>query len=1100
MKQPLRSGVFFFCFIFPWLGATKAKCQSGGQLVAEVNRKTGFLEIRNGLVGIALPWERAVNSGNWNYAPIQSFIYGQNIYSDNTLNLLKAATAPVYLKTSVVRKSESEIAVKLEYGFQKKENGPGQEKIKTGMDSRGFYSCLVTVRKSEEIIVIEEDANYDIEYGVKISNGLYPDKARYRGWQSTSVKDGYEAQGMLYRSEDARGYPMDATVDLDYSRPYTFPRLSLWDPPGGEINTGRYWILYNSLAETESVILGFFQGKPSRLIGAHHVGPSLRLLPQDPDNNEKKTAELFIKIDRRAPDNIWHPRKRYQWAVYISTKKNLKEPRNTQPIGLALNKVAGIGENIKSYVTKPARLMPSFYTGGIYMESEKIARLQQSIRNSDKVYRRICELEPGYKAVWDSWYSIDSAKSLLRQLKELKTTLEDQYRSGEGIYQSRYRYWKGVLNYKYYAICASALFSNKAFPLSLADKKELEQLVVLMARILWDDNNVPLFDSAGVNFGPANMPFQYRNTGRFFFALMLANDPEFSARARKVPAAIKKDIDDAIHTNGASFGSPHYTQATIDPILFSALQLKQSGLGDLFKTEPKITAFAKFYLSMLTPASCRFEGKRKIISFGDGAEESVSTFGLLATGLGNVNKTLSEELAAAYFNGPPRFSYAGPMPLAVDVLNNVEKKLSVANSNFSGYLSHFRSAENQKFENAFWILNGDRYSDHRHDDAGQVAIYALGAPLSLSSSSFYYPAATDSRIKSVVVPEKIFPEWTGQEQPINSRSLTNRTWPVSGLIEFANLGPVVLSKVLMRSEDKSWFRTVVHFSLHDDMPGFIFYDSVAGYDTNIWSIPMMSQGHIKSPAGLILPEKRMHNTELQQLPKPTDQKNIPAGWNEFQFTGQEWKSHFSNGINWQLFIYSSQPTGLTVSHWGTTWQNSTEKDEFKKTNGRSYTEEQQILRLKFQNSLMAVLLPYIKSAQPYQNLSNGKNAGFLKFRQKEDEITIGPDFLYVRSNGEEAIFLLGTKGNWEKDGIHLKGGVMSLQVNDSLAVVRVHGASGKRSFSLPVRKLVPITKYQNLILKSSGNTTQVAIDYSNINQDLMPGEKGYKEFVFKIEK
>jgi len=1075
--------------------------QRTGIVSVSVNKQTGFLEIRNGLLGIVVPWQAAATEKKYNLAPVQSFIYSNGVYSDNSLNYLKAPSPVIGYKATMLKNTDDEVTVKIEYSFLKPKFDYGDQVVRRGSGAGpGFYTCMVTVKKGSKTILLEDDANYEIEYSVKISNGLNPDKARYRGWQSTSLEYGYEPDGSLYRAEETRGYPLDATVDLNYSKVFTFPRLSLWDPAGGEMNSGRYWQLYNSKANNESVLFGFLHGKPKRLIGAQYSAPALRLLPVDPLSKEKNIAELLVNIERRSPDNGWHPRKRYQWGIYISTKSELQDPKKTQPIAVELNKIAGIGEEIRSYASKPGKLVASFYTASIYLPADRIEALREAIRKDNGIYKTVCEMEQGYKPIWDAWRFPDSARSLLKQLLELKPQLEDLYTNGEGIYKNSFRYWKGVLNYKYYALCAAALFADKSITLSSSDKKNLEQLVLLMGRVLWDDNNVPFFDSAGVNLGPANMAFQYRNSGRDFFALLLANDPEFADRAKEITAQVQKDIKDAIAENGASFGSPHYTQATIDPILFTLLQLKQAGVADLFKSEPRLLAFAKFYLSLVTPPSVRFAGNRKVISFGDGSEESISSFGLLATGIKNINPDLSNQLLAVYFNGPARFSYAGPVPLAIDITKKGNVDFLMSNSNYTGYLSHFRSAVNSDHENALWVLNGDRLSDHRNDDAGEVAIYALGAPLSLSRSSFYYPAATDARIRSVVIPENIFPEWNTNAQPITGRSLTNRTWPLSRVNEFANLGYAAISRSVMSTkEGKTWTRTIFFISLHEELPVYIFNDSVSDKGKNIWSLPMMSEGAVQTTVGPITPEKRMHNNgSLQQLPSATPVKTIPAGWNQFAFNGQSWKTHFSGGINWNLYSYSGQPMNFTMAQWGTSWQNSTEQNEFKRTNGRAYTEEQQILRLQSNEPFFTVLVPYPKKSQAYQKTVGLLSGKQMQLKQADDDLMLSANGMTAQNKQGGIIALLSADKKIVQNGFSVEGGIAGIDYNKTGFTIRVHGNSGVRKIMVPFKKTVPSKTYTGLTLRPDKNGTLIIIDYKNNNTDLPAGEKGYSEYSFTV--
>ena len=149
------------------------------------------------------------------------------------------------------------------------------------------------------------------------------------------------------------------------------------------------------------------------------------------------------------------------------------------------------------------------------------------------------------------------------------------------------------------------------------------------------------------------MIYMYQHNARYFFA----NDPEFSNRAKDILRKVKADLDNAIYSNGSSFGNPHYTQATMDPLLFTLLQLKQAGVANLFRGNSDIYHFIDFYKSLLTPPSLRYIGFRKLVSFGDGSEESANTFGLLAAGLEDSDPKLSNELYFIFENGAPVYPF-----------------------------------------------------------------------------------------------------------------------------------------------------------------------------------------------------------------------------------------------------------------------------------------------------------------------------------------------------------------------------------------------------------------------------------------------------------
>lgn len=1081
------------CFLILTLNYTLSKAQPGQNVSLTINGSN--IEIKNGFLGIVIPSkERFIKAPNCP-APIQSFIYNDGAYSDTSFNELMTPGGVLSMNVELPVNNQSQITATITYLFNKKEFQYVGKKYKGGEAGVGYYKCTIIIKKGEKSILIEEDSNYDVEYSVDISNGLWPDKARYRGWSADSEKYGYESPGKVYRSELERGYPQDATVDLDYTRPFKYPNLVLWEPSGGEQNSGRYWQMFNSKADLKANLFGIFQGKPERLIGARTVGVQLQTYAIA--NNDKATrAAITMNLYRRGPDNFWYSRKRFQWAAFISTKTDLPNPLKQQPIANELNRISGLGTRISLYASQPVRINPSFFKGGIYLSGDQIESLCKKVKTDSLFFLKLLSIDEGYKKIWYAWRYSDSAIALKKSLIELILALKEQYINGEGTYLQKYRYWKGSTEFKFHAITIAALFADKSIKISSEERKKLEQLIGMMARIVWDNNNVPLFDSVGVNLGPNNMPYSYKNSGRMFFALLLAEDAEFKERAKQAINSIEADIEHAIYKNGSAFGTPHYIQPALEPIFFSMLQLRQAGLKDLFSSNKKIHDFAKFYLTLLTPPSVRFNNNRKLVSFGDGSEESGAIFALLATGLKKTNPRLSEELMSSFWYGPPRSSAFGPLALSVDLFSPASRTFSTTTSNYLGYLSHFRIGVNTANETSVWLLNGDSLYDHRNDDAGEIAIYALKAPLSLSRSSFYYPSATDARIRSVVVPEVLFPEWKSKDQPIAKRSLTNRTWPYSVCTHFANLGYSNSVTVEMSDgESKKWFRTVNIITLNEEQPIIAFYDSISGNSSNIWNMLMMSDGAVNTPVGSITPLKKIYGDAEQQLPESTPLYHVNAGLARFEFFGQEWKQHPTKGINWKLYVQSVNGFDFVLADWGTTWQNSLEKAEFYKSNNNPYVEHQQIIRLRNNRPFFNILLPTKKNVENHTSIVKSMSTNTISLEQNGQQIIINPDYYYIVKEKGFCGALLSSFAELHTAGIYLSGGPIEIEIDEKFVRLRLSGDSGIRNISLPFELNFQEQRKGVKVIRSKTGTL-ITIKYTSIGMNLPNGKRGYQEYVF----
>lgn len=1035
------------------------------QIVIKSVRRGSAWQISNEFGGIIIPSSVGLEKRNDKLlAPIQAVVLADGINTDSTLNYLSSDADIVSGKLFWLYRSEDSVMIRIDYTLSRRAVKSGSEVLKGGEAGMGYYRTVIKLFRKAKSILIEEDSNSDIRYFFSITNGLFPNEARYRGWNSTGVELGYENPGQPYRSEDARGYPMDATVNLTQKLIPRFAKLYFWDPAGGEGNSGRYWMFYNRGASKMSNLLGIYQGRPSRLIGAKFVG--IEVYEQKEIN---KQTELSVFIERLGADNSWFSRKRFEWRIFISQKSDLLPADQIQPINTELNKFSSIGDRIKNYLNNDAVFSEAFNTASIYQSRAYIKQIIRSIKVDDNYYRRACAVDPYYTDVFYAWRNVDSANSLINRIIDIAENFEQNYRNGEGTFRAEYRYWKGAIFFKQIAIKVSCLFGDESLIIAPEKRRKLESLVRAMARIVWDNDNVPCQDSSGVNYGPANMYYQYRNNARAFFALILKDDPEFRNRAAAVKGQVMDDLHSVIYSNGSTIAVPMYTQPAVDPILFTALQLRQAGLADIFSEDPRISKFIEFYKSLLTPKSVKYGGNRKLISFGDGSEQGAATFALLASGVRDT--ALKNELYSLYLNGPARMTLAGSIMIAVNLPTMIFRAVRISSQHYPGYVSHFRSGLNTPFESAVWLINGDSVYDHRNDDAGEVSIYALGCPLTVSRNCVYSPSATDARIRSVVVPHEAFRNWNGIDQSINERSLTNRTWKLSRPLSYSSLSNFGSAKSLMESDSNTWVRQINLIWLEKSLPLTIFYDSTRGVGNSIWSMPFTSEGMVSiNGKPTQLSRRVFNNGDRNELPSSSYAAKLEPGVNSIRFTGQKWARdlHPTSGIDWNVFLNASDGDELSLLEWENFSQNDAEMKEFESLYKRKYSELFQILRWKSSKPFSAVIVPYTKGGRGAGVKAEMKRDGTAYITSSGYKYTITQNFVYaVAAERKREFVAFFTQDKVQFAQITNIGGPAEIELVDNQVSITVTDNCSSRSIILPGKwKFIDILPYLEVVVSN----------------------------------
>jgi len=839
---------------------------------------------------------------------------------------------------------------------------------------------------------------------------------------------------------------MDAFRDLPYDKaapssytstaPY-IRRMAVWDP--WVYDSGWYWQLYRAGAGGDSNLLGIFAGRPSRALGASHSGPGIYTAPAE---NGKPAAGITFECNRRAPDARVYPRVRIQWGIFTGVKgQDLGDPHEVQNIARQMNLHGGIHLN-KVHRLKLAYEDPREGYSSLYMSPEVARRIAERVRTDTDYYQYLYNAEPTARPLLDMWRdgSGKKLKEVVGSVTGLAAKLLDALVNGDGIYNFQFHYWHGGLEMSRQAMWInSVLLSEMA---SEEDREKVKAAAVLFASVLADNDFVPMFAGHGLNLGTANMPVQ-QGEYRDLYALMLSFHPMMQGRVGGARKNALANLDGTVNEHGAHMAATHYIGASMGPLLSTLQQLQAARVTDPFRTESKLARFAEFYLNLLTPKEPRFGGWRKLISVGDSATESSELYGQLGTGFRDVNAELSARLMGGWaLSGEMHSGFHGTTILKIDE-DLPRKDPRLGSATFPGWYTVLRHGWGTKSESAVWLVNGDYYRDHAHEDNGNVVIYALGAPLSLDWGSMYYPQAAGGFQHSVPALDRgLRFAWNSDNTPLNGG---NGRWRNGVQETFESFGLSARAEANFRSAGRTvWRREVNLIQANEDYPVIRIRDRFDGPEAGgakIFSLNLMSQGSVETPAGPMSPAARqsVYSKGVVELPSAGPVFALGAGVQRLGFNGQ-WM------IDWDLYTAGTEAMEAMVGSWGHDWHPGREQSEFARTNGRPFQEQQHILRLRGKDAFDVLLLPYRKGER--REVTVRRESSNLVIASGEETTVLGEGWHAYQSGSKRVLTVLGG-GAASMDGIQVKGGAVEVIAEPERVVITAHGQAGLRRVKVP---------------------------------------------------
>jgi hypothetical protein len=796
--------------------------------------------------------------------------------------------------------------------------------------------------------------------------------------------------------------------------------------------------------------------------------PSPRLLHELSGSAANGTA-IRVGFQRVMPTGFYARDIRFDWRLFSGTKsEDLQPVDQIQGIGRQMNLHSGVNLNALCHASGDIPPPPRGY-GSQYAPAAVWNGYAQKLRDEksagkDELYQQLVAFDPSGRSLIDLWRNNDaaSANAIADQIVSEARDLVEHLVNGKGVLRHERVYFMGANVWN-----ALLLDADQVLASGLLDAQKQHDVTLaleLFGRILWDDDFVPTQPGAGINLGPANMISMWRGA-RHAYTIFLAADPFFASRAKDVAELTIRQLADYVDERGVPDSSAGYLPASLTPVLNLCQQLQMAGISDPFRTEERLAGLGEFLLQQVTPRDPRFGGLRKMVCIGDGSTTTVSLHAQLATGLVGSRSDLSRRLMGAWdAMGRPHNGFTGSSFVRIDPDLSATSP-ALGDAQFLGWCSVLRTAFDTPDETALWFVNGDRYADHRHNDQGNLVLYALGAPLSLDWGSIYYPRVAGGLMHSLVVPEALLKQpWDSDNTPVDDPPVggTTPTWSRTRhepMRSFTDSASVAASFGLSGrpDDDPLRWRRCVRMLRHDPTRPVIVIEDEFPHGTDkpkqlpmVWTFNSMSEGPVTTPAGTVEPPRRRYDWRdpaQQQLPSALPGVALPVGLNRFGFSGQ-WL------IDWDLYIDVSAAGATTHSslgHWSHPWHPTPDISDFRKAQNREFEESQQILRLRGADGFRVLVLPRRKS-DPRRLTPTSTADGAYVIEGDDYQLTLSRTQAAFRSKSLVSLTTFtGAPAN--ADDIRIAGGPAEVRfVGDSGSIQAIATADGEnpaRQITLP---------------------------------------------------